>query len=306
MFWNNWLAPKSFNDGYLPEKDGHQVYFAEYGNPSGKPVIIFHGGPGGSCRAYRAAYANLRKYRIIMFDQRGCGKSIPLGKLDNNTTQELLDDVSRLVNHLKINDKIILWGASWGSTLALLWAIRNPQKVEKLLLSQVFLANKEYAKWEFDGNRYSYPEFVAQMEKESGCDIIRYYNKLIQSDNIEHQLLAANRYGWFERICGSKEPKFSEFNELSDKELAGQRIYMHYSANKFFLDDNEILDNIANIKDIEALIIHNRLDFICPLKGAYDIHKLLTKSQLIIVPDFGHVSKLLSKIIKKEIRKALK
>ena len=128
MFWDKWFEPKPFNSGFLPEKDGHKVYFAEFGNPNGKPVLVFNGGPGGSFHPYRAKYANLRKYRVIMFDQRGCGRSEPSGKVGNNTTQDLLNDTTRLVNHLKINQKIILWGASWGSTLALLWAEQNPEK----------------------------------------------------------------------------------------------------------------------------------------------------------------------------------
>lgn len=306
MFWDNWFTPKPFNCGFLPEKDGHAVYFAEFGNPQGIPVIVFHGGPGGCFHEYRASYANLRKYRVIMFDQRGSGRSLPLGKLEHNTTADLLDDVTRLINYLKINEKVILWGGSWGSTLALLWAEQNPEMTDKLLLSQVFLANKEYLDWEFNGNKYNYPEFVAVMEKESNGKIKDYYNKLILSDNMDKQLQAINRYGWFERICGSQEPSFSEFSEVSPQELASQRIYMHYSANNFFLGEDDILNNISKINHLEAVIIHSRLDFIGPLKGAYDIHQKLPKSRLIILPAFGHVNRLMRMTIKREFSKVLK
>ena len=306
MFWHKWFTPKPFNSGYLAQKDGHQIAFAEFGNPKGKPVLFFNGGPGGSFKPKRAQIANLRKYRVIMFDQRGCGRSLPLGKTENNTTQALLDDTTRLVNHLKIKDKIILRGASWGSTLALLWAEQNPQKVDKLLLSQVFLANKEFLDWEFEGAKYIYPEFVAEMEKESKGKTNSYYNKLIQSNDTDKQLHAINRLGWFERICGSMNPKFSEFSEVNELELASQRIYMHYSANNLFLGKNEIMDNISKLKDIETIIIHNRLDLICPFKGAYDIHKSLPKSRLIAVPEFGHVGKILNKTMEKEFGAILK
>lgn len=306
MFWHKWLTPKPFNSGFLPPENGHSVYFAEFGNPQGIPVVVFHGGPGGCFSAYRAAYANLRKYHVIMFDQRGSGRSLPLGKLENNTTQDLLNDTTRLINYLKIEQKVILWGASWGATLALLWAVQNPNKVKHLLLSQVFLANKDYREWEFNGNRYNYPEFVAEMNMESSGNIKGYYNKLIQSDVLDEQLLAANRYGWFERVCGSLTPAFSNFKELSPTELAEQRIYMHYSVNNFFLGSDDIMDNINKIKNIPAVIIHNRLDFIGPLKGAYDIHQKLPNSRLIIVPSFGHTNKLIRKIIKKEFSKVLK
>lgn len=306
MFWHNWFIPKPFNSGFLPEKDGHLVYFAEFGNKKGIPVIFFHGGPGGSCKAKYAKTINLHKYRAIMIDQRGCGQSQPLGKLEHNTTQELLDDVDRLLEYLNIEGKVILRGASWGSTLALLWAERRPTKVAKLLLSQVFLANDDFHNWEFGAIRYLYPEFVAYMEEESQGKTIKYYNKLIQSDNIQDQLTAANHYGWFERICGSMNPAFGQFTELSEQELASQRIYMHYAANNFFLGNSDILDNISKINTIEAIIIHNRLDLIAPLKGAWDVHCHLRNSHLTIVPDFGHVSNQLSKAIIKEFNKALK
>ena len=306
MFWDKWFEPKPYKSGYLPEKDGHQVYFEAFGNPQGKPVLLFHGGPGGSCRRYRAKYANLKKYQVIMFDQRGCGKSLPLGKIENNTTQDLLDDAVRLLNFLKINKKVILWGASWGSTLALLWAEQNPEKTDKLLLSQIFLANDDFHQWEIEGIRYIYPDFMEELEKISKGDIVNYFNRLIQSNDKQKQLKAANTYGWFERVCGSFAPQFADFKELSEKELASHRIYMHYAAHNLFLKENDILKNINKINRVEALLIHNRLDLICPYKGAYDLHKALPKSRLITVPDFGHVSKKLGKTIKKEIKAVLR
>ncbi|MBE6453456.1 MAG: alpha/beta fold hydrolase [Alphaproteobacteria bacterium] len=297
MFWHKWFIPKPFNSGFLAEKDGHRVAFAEFGNPKGIPVLFFNGGPGGKYKPERAKIANLRKYRVIMFDQRGCGRSLPLGKTEYNTTQDLLNDTTRLVKHLKIKQKIILRGASWGSTLALLWAEQNPDKVSKILLSQVFLANNEFRNWEFNGTQLIYPEFVDALNKESKGKINTYYNKLIQSVNTKNQLHAINRLGWFERICGSMTPKFSELTEINDAELASHRIYMHYAANNLFLENNDILDNIHKIKNIETVIIHNRLDLVCPFKGAYDIHKLLPNSHLISVPEFGHVGKKLHNTI---------
>ncbi len=306
MFWQKWFEPKPFNSGYLPEEDGHLVWFAEFGNPQGIPVLSFHGGPGGSSRAKHAKSVNLKKYRLIMFDQRGAGHSLPLGKIQHNTTQDLLNDATRLLNHLNINQKIILRGASWGSTLALLWAEQYPEKISKILISQVFLANQEFLNWEFDGMRGFYPEIIEQMEKESHGNIRGYYNKLIQSNNLQKQLEATNKYGWYERICGSLTPCFANFTELSEKELASNRIYLHYAANNLFLGDNNILDNIHKIKDIETLIVHNRLDFVCPFKGAWDVHKALPNSRLVIVPEKGHVGKLLSQTIQKEFSGELK
>lgn len=306
MFWSNWFLPKPYNEGYLPEDGGHKVYFAEYGNKNGKPVLFFHGGPGGSCKSRHIKGINLKKYRVITLDQRGCGLSIPSGKIENNTTQDILKDYDRLVKLLNIKEKIILRGGSWGSTLALLWAERNPQKTEKMLLSQIFLANNDFHNWEFDGTKYIYPEFVEYMTKKSKGNIIGYYNKLIQSSNKKKQLEAVNEFGWFERICGSMNPKFASFSDVCDKELASNRIYMHYAANNMFLKEDDILKNISKIKDVETVIVHNRLDLICPFKGAYDLHKKMRNSVLIAVDEFGHVGDKIRKVMMDKLNKVLK
>ena len=306
MFWDKWFEPKPFNEGFLPEKDGHLVAFAEFGNKNGKPILVFNGGPGGKFKPKRAKFANRKKYRVIMFDQRGCGRSLPLGKTEKNTTQDLVDDATKLLNYLNIKEKIILRGGSWGSTLALLWAEKNPDRVEKMLLSQVFLANEEFVKWEFDGTKNIYPEFVEEMKTESKGKIAAYYNKLVQSKSLKNQLTAINKLGWYERICGTMAPEFAKFDCIDDAELASHRIYMHYAANNMFLGDNKILDNIKKIKNIETIIIHNRLDLVCPFKGAYDLHKMLANSQLIAVPEFGHVGKLINKTMNKVFGNILK
>ena len=305
MFWDSWFLPKPFNSGYLPEVNGHLVYYAEYGNSQGKPVLCFHGGPGGASKAKRAKLADLKKYRVIMFDQRGCGQSLPLGKTENNTTQDLLDDASRLLEYLKINQKVILLGGSWGSTLALLWAERHPERVERLLLSSIFLANDESLRWEMEDSAYFYPEFVEYLNHASQDNIAAYYNQLIQSDELAKQLDAVNHACWFEMVRGSMAPQFACFKELTPDQLASNRIAMHYATHKYFLKSDTILDNINKIKDIPIIIIHNRLDMVCPYKGAYDLHKALPDSQLVIVPEFGHIGKLLRKAIKQNFSKIL-
>ena len=144
------------------------------------------------------------------------------------------------------------------------------------------------------------------MDKKSKGNIIGYYNKLIQSSNTKKQLEAINEFGWFERICGSMRPEFACFSDACDKELASNRIYIHYAANNFFLKGNDILKNINKIKDIKTIIIHNRLDLICPFKGAYDLHKNMNNSELIIVDEFGHVGNKLRKTIVKKLNGDLK
>ena len=168
------------------------------------------------------------------------------------------------------------------------------------------MANKEHRDWEFDGLGHIYPEFVAEMTRKSKGNIIGYNNKLIQSDNIDNQLYAVNHYGWYERICGSQAPSFADFKELPADELASQRIYMHYAAHNFFLSDDDILDNISKISGIKTLILHSRLDLVCPVKAAYDLQQKLDNARLIVLPAFGHVNPLMRKAIKKEIGEILK
>lgn len=299
-FWKKWLEPKPFNCGYLPESGGHRVFFAEYGNPQGKPVLVFHGGPGGSFKPKHAAFADLKKYRVVGFDQRGCGKSEPPGEMRNNNTAELLKDAERLLDYLHITDKVIVRGGSWGSTLALLFAEAHPDKVEKLLLSQIFLADSVSNGWEFGGLKMFYPEFVDELEqKAGGGDIRRSFAKMINSQDPTQQLEAVNLYGSYERLCGALQPHWGQAEELGEAELASHKIYMNYAVENFMLKDLQIIKNIDSIRNIPVIIVHNRLDFVCPVYGAYMLSKLIPNSKLVIVPDRGHVSALLHKTMDK-------
>ena len=308
MFWSKWFEPKPFNQGYLPEEGGHRVFYHEYGNPDGQTVLVFHGGPGGSCKARHVkSMGNWKNYRITMFDQRGCGLSEPAGEIKNNTTGDLVKDAKRLLDYLGIVRPVIVRGGSWGSTLALLFAERYPEMVEKLLLSQIFLADGMTADWENKEVALFYPEFVGQLQEaaKNSSSIAEYFAGLINSDHPQDQLLAANTYGWWERVRSSLNPKWNTLEQLDEAELASQRIYINYAAQNFMLKDNEIIKNAYKIAHIPVVIIHNRLDFSCPLKGAYLLHKALPKSRFVVVPEHGHVGKLLHKTIKQEMKKEL-
>ncbi len=307
IFWKRWFEPRPFNSGYLPEDGGHRVFFSEYGNPKGKPIVVLHGGPGGGAYPRHAAFANLKKHRVILFDQRGCHKSLPLGRLENNDTKNLLKDLTHLINHLNIQDKIILRGSSWGSALALLYAEKHPDKVSKLLLSQIFLVDLGTSWWEFEGVRWHYPEFVDELEGKAKGDIPAFFAAEINSNNKKKQLDAANYYGWYERVCCSLNPQWNDQSELNEEQLAGLRIFMHYRAHDFFVSQPDpIMENIKKIKNIPTVIVHNRLDFVCPVRGAYELHKALPKSKLIIVPERGHVGRLLYKTINKTFAEELR
>lgn len=303
MFFAKFFEPKPFNQGYLPEKDGHSIFFMEFGNPKGIPLIIIHGGPGGECKARHAGRYNLKKYHVIMFDQRGCGKSLPFGKIEHNDVQSIIYDMEELIKYLNIKQKIILRGASWGSTVALVFAEKYPDKIEKLVLSQIFLARKSDMDWELQESARFYPDIMEKIKAEvQGWNSIpEYYTKLINSNDKMQQIKAASLYGSYERCLGSLNPKV-EVKEFDDISLTYIKIYINYAAKYFTLKNNQIIHDIKKIQHIPTLIVHNRLDFVCPLQQAYELHKNLPNSKLVIVPDMGHCSDMLYKIIAKEIK----
>lgn len=305
-FWSNWFIPKPFNEGYLPELDGHKVYYREFGNPQGETIICFHGGPGYWSRAETAKKFDLKKYRVVMFDQRGCGKSEPAGCMEHNTTQDNVDDVVRLLELLEINDKVILFGGSWGSTMALMFAITYPKVVKAMILSKIFLANKDSLKWELKQSGLFYPDMLDALKANISDNYLipEYYAKLINSENLEQETQAATKYGCWERVLGSLDPKFGDYIP-DEKEINMQKIYINYAAQNFMLEDDEIIDNAYKIDNIPTLILHNRLDFICPPINAYRLHKVLPMSKLIFVPAKGHSSKLLDETIRTEMKEFL-
>jgi len=303
-WWRKWREPKPFHEGYLPEADGHKVYFHEYGNPQGKPVLLTHGGPGGQTRPGHADAFDLKKYRVIMFDQRGCGKSLPAGRMPNNSMDDTLWDMKRLYDFLGLSGKVILRGASWGSTVMLCFAEKYPELVELMLLSQIFLADGRHEEWFNKQSELFYPEFVEVMQADAGSwkTLPEYYAGLINSTDKRLQLLAVNRYGWYERVLGALNPHFGRTEELSETELNQQRIYMNYAAKAYTLKNNQIMRDVKKIADIPALLVHNRLDMDCPLLSAYRLHQAMPRSKLVIAPGIGHYNKQLKKIIRREIR----
>lgn len=304
IFFTKFFEPHTYNEGFLPTIDGHQVWYGEYGNPKGKVVLCTHGGPGGGTRAGKAKDFDLKKIRVIMFDQRGCGKSLPLGAINHNTTQTTLYDMERLLTHLQISDKIILRGGSWSSALSLLFAIKHPDKVSKLILNSIFLARQTDLDWELKESYRFYPDIFEEIHNSvpKGEDFFEYFKELINSNSIAKQRKAIKLYAGYERCLGILSPQLSNPTEISPKQLAYSKIYINYSANNLYLKDNEILKNIKKIAHIPALLVHNRLDFVCPLNQAYELHKKMPRSKLIIVPDSGHGSKMLNHAIKSAIR----
>ncbi len=295
----NLFTIKPFDQGYLPEKDGHQVYYQQYGQPNGEPILCFHGGPGGRSKAKHAKRLNLKKYRVILFDQRGCGRSTYQELLSHNTTADLIDDAHRLIQYLKI-DSYHLYGESWGSTCALLYAMRHSESISALMLSQIFLARPRDITLPNDSMLPHYPdiaeEFLAPVP--SNMSIDEYYAEQMLNGTSEQQAEATRTYGSWEYMMGQLSPKISKEHPDADS-IRKYKVFMHYHKHHFFLKENEILDGVSAIENIPTMIVHNRFDYVCPLEGAWALNKALNNSELVIVPDRGHVSDLLYKTARK-------
>lgn len=307
MFWNKWFEPKPFNQGYLPEMDGHKVFFREFGNPKGEPVLVFHGGPGGASSLGSVKPFDLKKYRVILFDQRGCGMSTPEGQWNKNTTADLIADAKRLLELLGIKRKVILRGGSWGAALALKFAETYPERVKRMLLSQIFLANSADKEWMEEKSADFYPDIMAEIKAQvpENETLTGYYAQLISSGERKKQEKALRYYGSYESLLGQLNPKLLP-RTVDEKSLAEARIFINYANKRFYLKDDEILKNIGRIVNIPALIVHNRLDFVCPVGNAYRLHQFLPNSKLVIAEGRGHWGPELSKRITREIRNYLK
>ena len=298
------FMPKPFNEGWLPERDGHEIYYCQYGNPQGIPVLSFHGGPGGSSKPKYAKLFNLKKYRFIQFDQRGGGKSKYRDLLNNNTTAYLLDDAKQLLEHLDIKSPVIVNGASWGSTMALLFAEAYPEKVSKIVISSVFLARPYDTDWvDVESERF-YPDIWAEMRKKiNGSDVRKEYTRLLFSERLRDNIKALTYLGAYEYMLGQLDPHFEEPEaETLEQNLKPARIAFHYAKHKYFISGNQILRNALKIRRIPTLIVHNRMDFCCPPKQAWDLHRALPKSELLILPEYGHSSPEILQVMKKRLK----
>lgn len=303
MFFD-FLKPKPFNSGYLPTENAHQVFFHEYGNKNGPAVLCFHGGPGGNSHAGQAQSFNLKTHRVILFDQRGGGQSLPRGETAHNTTNDLLHDAERLLDHLHV-DRFSVYGSSWGATLALLMAQRHPDRVQKIIIARTFLSRPQDTEWLFNQSRIFYPDIMDTVEQivPDGQSARRYYAQLMASDQEAEHIRSAKLFGRYEYVVGRVDPHLSE-DEPTANDIAYHKIYMHYDSHDYFVGDNNIINNMRTITHIPILIVHNRLDMICPFEQAWAVHKAYegsNNSRLVSVPDHGHGSPLFKKVLKKEI-----
>ncbi|MEE2632305.1 MAG: prolyl aminopeptidase [Candidatus Neomarinimicrobiota bacterium] len=284
-----------FNAFYLPVSDLHTIYIEESGNKNGKPVIFLHGGPGGGVDPKYRRYFNPDKWRIIMFDQRGCGKSTPFAELKENTTWDLVDDIEKIRKHLSI-DRWVVYGGSWGSTLSLAYSQTYPDSCKALILRGIFLVRKKEIHWFYqEGASKIFPDdwqsFIAPIPIEKRDNLLEaYYNLLIGKDSSK-KIEAAKAWSTWEgstvRLIQDKD----FIGDFSDEKFAEAfaRIESHYFMNNaWFNSDNHLIENVDKIRHIPAVIIHGRYDVICPVENAWELHQAWPESELHIIPDAGH------------------
>ena len=296
---------KPYDSGFL-NVDQHQVYFEQCGNPNGKPALFLHGGPGGGGSEEVRRFFNPDLYRIIIFDQRGCGRSKPHGCLENNTTWHLVSDIENLREKLGIENWLV-FGGSWGSTLSLTYAQAHPKSVSELVLRGIFLLRKEELHWFYqDGASRIFPEawsgFLDIIDEDKRNNLMSSYHEIFKSDDKEKRLKAAIAWSKWEAATSSLAYKPSLVEEFSNPEfaLAFALIENHYFVNKgWFKTENQIIENIDIIRSIPAVIVQGRYDVVCPMKTAWELSEAWPEAELIVAPASGHTA------FEKEITHAL-
>ena len=290
-----WPEIEPFDEEHLSVSNLHSLWFAQYGNPRGVPVVVVHGGPGGRCGPRDMRYFDPKFYRIILFDQRGAGRSLPVAETRENNTDELINDLEKLREHLKVT-RWLLFGGSWGSALSLAYGEAYPQHCLGFILRGIFLGTKdEYLKlWNNMGDIYpeefaEYCEFLSSSERENLLE--SYYCRLMHSDPNVH-LPAARAFYKYDQMCASLIDKAKVFENIVNDNLvlALSRLFAHYSKHEFFLKPDQLVKNLPIIHHLPAMIVHGRYDVICRVSSAFGLHKAWPNSMLTIVQDAGHAA----------------
>ncbi len=284
-----------YDSGMLSVSALHTLYYEQCGNPHGKPVVFLHGGPGAGCNAKCRRFFDPRMYRIVLFDQRGCGRSTPHAELRENTTWDLVADIERLREHLRI-ERWQVFGGSWGSTLALAYAETHPARVTELVLRGIFMLRRAELQWFYQaGCDMLYPDawekyLAAIPEAEQGDLIMAYHERLISNDPAV-RLAAARAWSIWEASTSFllQDEAYVRASAGDEFALAFAGIENHYFVNRgFFERDDQLLRDAARLRNIPAVIVQGRYDVVCPLRSAWDLHRAWPEADLRIVPDAGH------------------
>jgi proline iminopeptidase len=280
----------------LRVSDLHELYVEEVGNPEGKPVIFLHGGPGAGLNPFHRRFFDPTFWRVILFDQRGSGRSTPLGELRENTTWDLVKDIETLRQHLGI-ERWLVFGGSWGSTLGIAYAETHPDRVTGLILRGIFLARPSEIAWTFgDGARRLYPDgweqFISLLSARERGDVLHAYHRRLVSEDREVRRAAALAFNLWEARTSKLTPDLSPpAEEDVDGEIALARIEAHYFVNDSFLSPgDQLLRDAGRIRHLPCVIVQGRYDVVCPAVSAWELSKAWPSAELKIVPDAGHAA----------------
>lgn len=272
----------------------HQLYIEECGNPDGLPVAFVHGGPGAGCEPYHRRFFDPNVYRIVLFDQRGCGRSTPHAELTDNTTQALVADMEVIRQHLKV-EKWVVFGGSWGSTLGLVYAQTHPEAVLGLILRGIFLCSRREIQWFYqDGASRIFPDywedFLRPIPEAERHDLVRAYYKRLVGDDEVARMAAAKAWSLWEGRAATLQLSKSVVDHFArpSTALSLARIECHYFMNDSFLEAGQILSNMYRLAAIPAIIVHGRYDIVCPIENAWALHRAWPQATLKIIADAGH------------------
>lgn len=282
----------SYHSDLLKVSETHTIYYEECGNPHGKPVVFLHGGPGSGCNPNQRRFFDPAHYHIILLDQRGCGRSLPLGETSKNTTDDLVSDIDKLRQHLNI-DRWLVFGGSWGSTLALTYAIAHPSHITGLILRGIFLSRDSELDWFLGQSEQFFPEawnnlleFIQPNERN---DVLEAYRKRIFADDIKISAPAAKRWNDYESSIMSLQPSTGSNNPVSDEvQVARARVQIHYIYNGCFVSHRNLLNEAAGLSHIPTIIVQGRYDMVCPPVTAWHLKQAMPHAEFHMIADAGH------------------
>ena len=287
------IAP--YQTGTLQVSELHTVYFEQAGNPQGKPVVFLHGGPGGGSDPLYRQYFDPKKWRIVLFDQRGCGQSTPHAELKDNTTWDLVSDIEKIRLHLGI-EQWVVFGGSWGSTLSLAYSQSHPSACKGLILRGIFLLRQKELRWFYqEGASYIFPdaweEYLKPIPLADRSDLIAAYYQRLTSADRSVRLEAARAWSIWEGSASKLIPNSGLQQRFGNSSFADAfaRIECHYFVNKGFLEtEDQLLQNCDRICHLPIVIVQGRYDVVCPMISAWELHQALPKAEFIVIPDAGH------------------
>jgi len=284
-----------YNQGMLQVSNLHRISYEESGNPEGKPIVVLHGGPGGGSQPFYRQYFNPNQWRIVVFDQRGSGKSTPHAQLQENTTWDLVSDIEKLRLHLGI-EQWVVFGGSWGSTLSLAYSQTHPERCRGLILRGIFMLRQKELRWFYQqGASYIFPDawehYIKPIPEAERDDFISAYYQRLTSPDPKIRQEAARAWSVWEASTSRllQDPDLMQKFSQSDFADAFARIECHYFINKgFFESEDQLLRNIDRIRHIPGVIVQGRYDVVCPMISAWELHQVWSEAEFIVVTDAGH------------------